>query len=250
MPAKKPFYLSSLIYLCSLIAFVIASGGYLLLKAGISKSHSYLLYADGGIYFNLYRMWHSRITRRLLSFLVRSPFRKQVLRLVDFNVTLPTDKGCILITCHTPWKRILVQWCLENDFALIVAAGNWTNQKQRIQLHGTGISELHQMLRHLWNKGRIIFVVDSFNDLNDCPVSFLNEKHNLSLTPARLAKSAGVALITVIPVLKNSRILIKPGPQFDEEDNHTDANSLMKTILAYFENEIKKNPSAWQEYVK
>ena len=104
-------------------------------------------------------------------------------------------------------------------------------------------------MRYLRENGRIVIASDTFNGLNNCPVTFLGNSHNISVFPARLAKIAKVPLITVIPVLRNGSIYFYGGPQFDLKKMNVDSCELMQKINSFIENEIKSNPCIWSSFV-
>lgn len=211
----------------------------------------YILNGKSQLYKNLNQIWYTRLVRRVISVSVRSPLRLTTLRLVNFNVTIPPDSGCVIAICHTPWKRLLVQWCLENNFSLIIAGGKWTKQRERIQRQALGITDLRCIVKYLNQKGRIVIACDIFNNLNNCPVNFLGKHHNVSLLPARLARIAGVPLITAVPVLKKGHINFDGGPQFNPSNLDADPGDAMQKIVSFLETEIKNNPSVWlTAYVK
>lgn len=246
---SKPFYLSFCISTGSLLSNIIAIIHYCIISTGLLKVPIYILIAHGGVYNKLRNIWCSRFVRRMISVLVRSPLRNSTLRLVNPTIQLPTDSGCIIVTCHTPWKRLLVQWCLENDFAIILASGKWEKRKGFIQRQGIGFNELREIVRHLRQNGRVIVAVDTFNDLSDCPVKFFEDNLNISLLPARLARIAEVPLIAAIPALRKGSIFIDSGFQFDFKKKNVDSCSLMQNLISFMENEIKNNPCIWSSFV-
>jgi lauroyl/myristoyl acyltransferase len=158
--------------------------------------------------------------------------------------------GCVIVTCHTPWKRLLVEWCLENDFALIVSRSKWTFPKRRIQRQGRGISELRDMINLLKQNGRIIIAADIFNNLENCPVTFNGNSCNASLFPVRLARIAKVPLVVAIPAYRDGIINIDPRWQFDFKPPRSDGRTVMQKIIAFLDGEIKKDPCIWSLYVK
>ncbi len=245
---SKPVYLNICLSACSLLSNISAGIHYCLISAGLLRLPLYILNAPGGVYKNLRNVWCTRFVRRIISALVRSPLRMSTFRLVNFSIPLPVDSGCIIVTCHTPWKRLLVQWCLKNDFALIIASGKWKQKKNRIQRQGLGFNELREIVRYLQQKGCLIIAADNFNNLKDCPVKFLTHQHNVSLLPARLAVLAEVPLFSVIPVLHKGKIYINYGPQFDPQKMNIDSCSVMQNIVSYMDTEIKNNPSIFSSF--
>jgi hypothetical protein len=170
-----------------------------MIATGLLKRPSYILKTSGTLFKNLYNIWYARVVRRMLSVFLRTPLRKSTLGLINFRIPVPADSGCVIVICHSPWKRILAQWCLENKFALIIGGGKWSHRKKLIQRKGAGITELRNIIRHLQQKGRVILAADFFNSLSNCPVKFLGNKYNASIVHTRLAILAKVPLIVVIP---------------------------------------------------
>jgi len=60
--------------------------------------------------------------------MLRSPLRPSTLRMVNLPVPLHADSGCI-IAFAIPLETITCTMCLENNFALIMASGKWTTEK-------------------------------------------------------------------------------------------------------------------------
>lgn len=250
MPVNKPFYLRICLTTCSFIACLCAGLQYGMIAAGLLKVPTYILKSPGTIFKNIYSIWYARIVRRMLSFFVRTPLRKSTLRLINFTIPVPSDSGCVIVICHTPWKRILVQWCLENKFALIIGGGKWSHRKKFIQRRGAGFTELRNIIRHLQKRGRVILAADFFNSLSNCPVKFLGNEHNASVVHVRLAILAKVPLIVVIPKLSNTSIDFTIGPQLEFDDLGLDCYKTIQRILSFLEKEIESDPSIWSSYTK
>jgi hypothetical protein len=221
-----------------------------LISAGLLKRPAYILKSAGTVFKNLYAIRYARVVRKMLSVLLRTPLRKSSLGLINFSIPVPADSGCVIAICHSPWKRILVQWCLENKFALIIGGGKWSNRKKLIQRKGAGIVELRNIIRHLQQKGRVILAADFFNGLNNCPVKFLGNKYNASIVHIRLAILAKVPLIVVIPKLKKTSIDFTLGPQLGFNNLKPGFYKTTRHILSFFEKEIERDPSIWSSYVK
>lgn len=246
---KKPVYLRMCISTCALFSYIVASVHYCMISTGLLRIPSFIFNTDQGVFRDIRNIWCTRFSRKMISVLVRTPFRKSVLKLANFTVPIPSNSGCIIVTCHTPWKRLLLQWILENDFALIITSRNWKKRKKRIKKDGKGYCELREIVGYLRQNGRIILVADNFNKLNNCPVTFLGNFQNVSLFPARLAKIAKVSLITAIPVLRNGNIYFDAGPQVDPRNMDVDSCELMQQIISFLESEIKSNPCIWPPFV-
>ncbi len=198
---------------------------------------------------SLHCIWHERLVRRVISFLVRTPARRYILKLVNFHVPLPEDQGCIIVMCHTSWKRLLVQWCLENKFALLIGGGKWTDQRRIIQRQGAGLTELREVVRHLQLGGRVIIKAVVFNKKNDCPVKFLGKDHNASLFAERLAILTKVPILTLMPKLSNATIEFISGPQFSTDGLESESATITTRIISFFEKEIASDPVLLSSYV-
>jgi lauroyl/myristoyl acyltransferase len=152
--------------------------------------------------------------------------------------------------CHTPWSRLLAQWCLKNDFGLIITNSQWNRQTNSIRRKGKGIKELRYLIRYLQSGGRIIIMADVFNNLKNCSARFLGRDYNVSLLPARLAKIAQVPLIAAVPELRKHTIHINNGPGFDPKKSNPGSSAIMQLFMTFFEEEIRRNPSIWAGFVR
>jgi hypothetical protein len=233
---------------CSAVSSVFALFHYFLIAIRILKVPFYFSKSNRSIFEDLHCIWRTRVTRRILSVIMRTPLRKSFLSLINFTVPVPLDSGCVIAICHSPWKRILVQWCLENKFGLIVGGGKWSHRKKLIQRSGTGFTDLRNIIRFLQRKGRVILAADVFNSLNNCPVMFLGNKCNASKVYIRLALMAEVPLLIVIPKLTNTSIDFLIGPKIEPGNLRDDVNKKIEKILSFFEIEIESNPSIWSPY--
>ena len=250
MPHDQSYSLRICKTFYNFLSYITAGIHYGILNAGFLKVPSYLLNTSSGVYKTLRNIWCARIFRSMLSILVRSPLRKSMLRLVNFSVPLPANTGCIIVICHTPWQRLLVQWCLENNFGLIIASGNWTNEKKPLQRQGKGFREMRDIVKYLQQNGRIIIAADTFNNLSNCPVKFLGNYLNASLLPARLANVAQVPLVVAIPVLDDGAIHFNAGPKIECKMLRIGIPVIIQNLVSFLETEIIKNPSIWPLYVK
>ena len=179
---------------------------------------------------------------------VRSPLRLSTLDLINFSVPIPAESGCVIVICHTPWKRILVQWCLEKKFALVVSRGEWMHRKKHIQRQAVGFTELRNIVRHLQQKGKVILTADNFNGFTNCPVRFLEHSRNCSTIHVRLAILAKVPIIVMMPTLNNTSIDFIKGPQFNVDHLSVDVPKSTQGILAFMEKQIEADPSLWSCY--
>lgn len=205
--------------------------------------------APGGLCVNVQKIWFARLFKKVVSLWVRSPFCSHALKLVNFNIPIPTGKGLVLVTCHTPWKRLLVRWFSENHYALIVDTGQSAKRKKRLKNQRKGHNELLHIIRHLRYGGRVIIAADVFNKSNDQPAEIMGKPGNLSLLPARLARIAGVPILAAVPILRNGKIDIQEGPLIDQHIPYTEMRNTMQILLRFFELEIKRNPSIWSYFV-
>ena len=248
MQAAPPPYLGLTSFLCKGSAFVVSPIYFLLIKLRFLKISSVIQNAPNGIYKNVYGIWKARFFRRIISFLVRTPLRKQVIQLVNFDPE-SIKPGSVVISCHTPWARLITQWCTENNYAMIIGWGPWV-KRTSLAKHATGIRELRTLTNYLRSGGRVVIMADIFNKLSNCPVKFFEKPCNASLFPLRLAKLVNTSLVTVMPVLENDAIKIHKGPKTSLNDDKRDAGSIMQSLLFYFENEIRQDPSVWSGYIR
>ena len=215
--------------------------------AGLVQIPSCIVSAPGGLFKSLHSIWFTRFLRRIVSVSVRSPLRQQMFHLID--ITLPDERmGYVIATCHTPWIRLLTHWCLKHQFALIVGNKVWVKRSKGGIKMGKGFIEMPHLVKHLQSGGRIVTMATAFNDSKNFPASFLGMERKVSLLPARLAKIAGVPLISMITQLRDDGIHIENGPKFECITNNTDAKKTMMCLLDFFEGEIKKTPSIWSTF--
>ncbi len=173
-----------------------------------------------------------------------------MLQKVHLNINIPGETGSVIVICHTPWERILMQWSIEHDFGLFISSSSWTNLQKNIYRKGRGIGEIRELVKHLEQKGKIIFPADAFDNLRNCPVTFLGNDFNASLTPARLASVANVPLIVAIPILRKGVIEFIEGPGADAIKIRNSPRTIIQSLIAFFEKEVIKNPSILPSYVK
>jgi len=129
---------------------------------------------------------------------------------------------------------------------LVIGNGEWTNKKKRIQKQGKGFNDLREIVKHLQNNGRIVIAFDCFNNqANYFRLKFLGDYHNMSTLPVRLARIAGVPVITVIPRLRNGMINIDYGPQFGINKLNSDPGGVMQGLVSFLESELKSDPGIW-----
>ncbi|QEC57966.1 hypothetical protein [Flavisolibacter ginsenosidimutans] len=250
MSVNKPSYLLFLLTVCGFFSALCAGLHCAVIKAGLLADPVYLAKRPTKRFSRLRLVWHARLVRRIVSLLVRTPLRKGVLRLVNFNVPLPGHLGCILVTCHSPWKRLLVQWCLDKNFALFIGGGKWNDERERIQRQGRSVVELRELIKYLQEGGRVVIKAEVFNTLNDCRVSFLGKRCNASRFAERLAILAHVPIQTLVVKLSNNAIELSAGPQFFTEGLNAKSTMITTQVLSFFEKEIERNPAILSNYVR
>ena len=243
MKINRPVYLSLFISICSYLAHITAAGHYCLIRFGLVRRPPFLAIISGYKYNTLHRIYHMKIARRLVSVLVRSPLRSSTLKMVKCIIPVTEESGSIILTCHTPWKRLLIQWCMEKKFALIVSNGEWTSKRGGdLERSGKGFRDLRSIVRHLQQKGRIIMSGDNFNELDNCPVRFLGKDRNVSLLPTRIAKVAKVPLIPTIPVFSHGEVILEQVHQKEDKNRKPDSVNSIKQFLEELEKQLRMNP--------
>lgn len=248
--ASRPLYLRLCLSICRALA-IIASGLHnYLIKLLIITPPAWYNKVFEGQFKHLKNIWYARITRRFISVSVRTVLRKDILKLVSLNIELPLNSGCVVVICHTPWKRLLIQWCIEQKNILIIAAANWVGKRRDIQNKAIGFRDVKKVINHLHQNGRIITTLDLFNELNNCPVTFLGKNRNVSMLPVRLSKLGEVPLIMAIPVFQEGIIKFIQGQYFTPPFNKLNSCAVMQNFINDLENKIKMDLSIWPEYVK
>ena len=245
MPSTGPAYLQIVNAICQSLAFITASVHLSLIQFGILKVSSVIINAPNGIHKNLCNIWTARIFRRIISLVVRTPLHSHVTSLVRFDPE-SIKPGSVVVSCHTPWARLMTQWCAENNYAMIIGWGPWV-KRASIAKHAAGFQELRTLTKYLRSGGRVVIMADIFNKLSNCPVKFFEKPCNASLFPLRLAKLANTSIVTVMPSLEDNLIKIHRGP---EASLNNEAGKTMQTLLSYFEHEIRQDPSVWSGYIR
>jgi hypothetical protein len=246
---RSPQYHSFWFLPCLFLSHIISVTHCFLVQIHVLEIPDCVRRAPGGIFINLQKIWFARLLKKIVSVWVRSPFYRNALKLVNFDIPIPDGRGLILVTCHTPWKRLMVSWFFENHYALILDTGHSAKRKNRLKNLRKGHNELFHIVRHLRYGGRVIIAADVFNKSNGQPAEIMGKQGNLSLLPARLARIAGVPLLAAVPILRNGRIDIQAGPFIDHHIPYSDLQTVMQILLGFFEFEIKRNPSVWSYIV-
>jgi len=249
MKNTVPLYAILLIAFCRIFSHVIAALHVIGVQVFYLRIPACIRQSSEGIFQSLQKIWNARLLKKIVSVWVRSPFRKHALQLVNFNIPVPASTGLILVTCHTPWKRLLVSWFSENHYALILDTARSRQRAKRLREIRKGHNELLHIIRHLRMGGRVIIAADVFNKLHNQPAEILGKPGNLSLLPARLARIAGVPILASVPRFQNGTIQIHPGPVFNQPFRASEMGSIMHKLLEFFEGEIRKDPSVWSYFV-
>ncbi|MBI1807517.1 MAG: hypothetical protein HYR76_10755 [Ignavibacteria bacterium] len=184
-----------------------------------------------------------------MSLILRTPLRLGTLAIVDCTFPLAVETGCIIAICHTPWARLLAEWCRVHDFALILAAGAWVQRTGHVNVPGGGLSGLRRLVRHLRTGGRAIVIADVFAGSRCCPVHFLGEDRIASTLPARLAAFAGVPLLAAVPQFQDGRVHLHGGIRLGVEVVRANQREVIQSLLTFFEGEIRRSPSVWGPYI-
>jgi hypothetical protein len=221
-----------------------------MIKIHIFNAPVYIRKFKNNRYRTLCNIWHVRLVRRMISFLVRTPLRRDILQLIDLNIPIDRYQGCIIMMCHTPWKRLLTEWCLEKNFALIIGTVKRTDRRWAILREGAGSFELHELVKYLDRGGRVIVMADVFNNLKNCPLKFLGNDYNASVFAERLAILAKVPILTIIAKFSNARIEFAEGPRFFTEGLKSTSTKLTAEIISFFEKEIGNDPAIFEKYAK
>jgi hypothetical protein len=237
------------IKICGFFSNLIAAAHFYAVRKSWLQIPTCFTNGQNSVHENLKKIWFARLLKKAVSVSVRSPFRMKALRLINFDIPAVRDSGLVIVTCHTPWKRLLVQWFYENYYAIIIDTGKAKRRLDRIKKQRKGYNQLFHIIRHLRYGGCIVIAADVFNKSNDCPSQILGKCGNLSLLPARLAKIAGVPLITAVSEIQGDRITMLEGPKYDFATQYLDCKNVMQDILGFFENEIKRDPSIWSYFV-
>jgi hypothetical protein len=247
---QKPLYLNVCLSICRAFANTVSSLHYLLVRMKIIAPPVWFdkFINEGSKQFTA--IWQTRIVRRFISVAVRSFIRSDILTLVESNIPFHKNNGSVIAFCHTPWKRLLLQWSIEQKNILVIAGSSLHTKNCRIEVKPTGYSALRKLVDHLQNKGHVAITIDSFNALKNCPVNFLGNYCNASLLPVRLSKLGNASLITVVPVFKDGKIRFIKGPDLETYHNDRNFTAVMQKLVSYLGNEIKKEPCIWSEFVK
>lgn len=221
-----------------------------MIKMGFFKSPDFFESTIHSRFKVLHSVWYARIVRRTVSLLIRTPLKEKILKLVTVNISIADKEGCIITMCRTPWKRLLDQWCLKENFGLVITGKPYNDNRRIIHRKGCGVSELRGLVNHLKAGGRVVAITDIFNDSDNCQIRFMGHQQNISLFVERLAALANVPILVSIPRLMDKSFNFIPGPKFLTNDIKPKKAILTRQVISYLENEIRNNPSIWANYVK
>jgi hypothetical protein len=246
---KRPRYLVVLLTLYGLLSSIIAFLQLFAIEIKWLKIPSCFAKTTDGPYFTIRKIWLARMLRRSLSLLLRTPLRNGNMALINFQLILPQESGCIITICHTPWARLLAEWCRVNNFALVLVGGPWIKRTKRVNIPGGGIIGLRRLVHHLRSGGRVIVIGDNIGRSRCCSINFLGKECMASILPARLALLAGVPLLAVTPQLKNGMVTIQNGITLEFQVIRDKPNEAIQSIFKFFEDEILLSPSIWAPYI-
>lgn len=251
MPSTRSFFLIICISISRVLGALYASFHHQFIKYGFLSVSPVIKNAPGGLYSNLRQIWFVRCFRRIVSVLVRSSLRHHVLQLIGISGTGHITPGTVIVSCHTPWSRLIALWCAENYSYRLIGWGPWV-KRTSIARHAIGFREIREILSYLRSGGRVIIMGDVFNKTGNCPCRFLENNFHVSVFPVRLAKAAQALLTTQIPVFKNDQIKIIEGLQFIFADSSGQGEDckIMQMILSFIEKEIRMDPSIWMGYIR
>jgi len=246
---KRPRYLLVLLSIYGFISSIITFTHLYAIERKWAKIPSCFAETADGPYFTIRKIWLTRMLRRSLSLFLRTPLRNGSMALINFKLILPQETGCIITLCHTPWARLLAEWCRVNNFALVLVGGPWIKRTRRVNIPGGGLVGLRRLVQHLRSGGRVIVIGDNIGRSRCCTVNFLGKECMASILPARLAVLAGVPLLAITPKLQNGMVIIHNGITVEYEEIRDDPDEAIQSIFKFFEDEILRSPSIWAPYI-
>jgi len=244
MSTAKPCLFIYCLRCAGCLSWLPAAVHYYLLGTQMMEMPPAVAFSQEGMFRNLRRIWHIRLVKGMLRIAMQGPFGITTLGLVNSTLPLSADSGYVIAICHTPWKRLLVQWCLENDFAMVVGNGTWRHRKRRIQKQARGFRDLRAIIRHLQNKGRLVVAFDQFSN-SGCRLKFMGKEQNFSNVSARLARVAGVPLVAAIPRLRHGVVDIECSAEFVVSSLKFAPERVMQTLVTLLEQELRDDPALW-----
>ena len=232
---------------CRLLSVPFASAHFCLVWLRWQPLPACIAQCNAGVYGTLRDVWATRFTREAVTGLLKTPLRTATLTLVDAEDLPAGPGGCVIAVCHSPWFRLLAEWCRDRNAARIVAGDSWIWRTRGVNVLG-GYHNVRALVEHLRNGGRAIVVADVFGGADECEVSFLGVTRRVSLLPARLAALAGVPLVTLLPTRHTHRVQLECGPSFHVVNGNQD--TVMRAMLAFYEREIRCRPALWSHATK
>lgn len=246
---KRPQYLLVLLALYGWLSSIIAFLHIFAIERNWAKIPSCFAETPDGCYFTIRKIWLARMLRRSLSLFLRTPLRRGNIALVNCKLSLPQESGCIITICHTPWARLLAEWCRVNNFALVLVGGPWIQRTGKVNIPGGGFIGLRKIVRHLHSGGRVIVIGDNLGRSRCCPINFLGKECMASILPARLAAAAGVPLLAITPKLQDGMVNLHNGITVGPELIQKNQKEAIQNIFTFFEDEILRSPSIWAPYI-
>lgn len=244
----KPVGLRSLLWVCVSCSRIVAFFHNVGIRSGWLHVSPCVHHAPGGLSQVLREIWLSRLLRETLTFLLKTSFRPTMLRLVDDSFVRGIGKSYVIAICHTPWARLLAEWCRVHDFALVLTEGPWASRMGYTTDPGRGFSELRRVVRYLKTGGRVIVIADVFAGSRSGPVRFLGRERTVSLLPGRLALLAGVPLLPVVAHFADGSLHVRFGSLLYAEERSPERST--QALLRFFEDEIRLRPAIWGDVLK
>lgn len=245
---SQPLYLLLPIQLLNTLSIVIAFFHVFLIKRRWAKISDIIFNSPEGYKKILQKIWFTRMMRRLLSLTLRTPFRSKAIKLVNNNLTLP-EFGCIIAIPHTPWAKLLAEWCRSNNFAMVFAGGPWIKRTGHLNVSNASLFQIRKLVSHLNSKKFVVIIGDNENRSRCCHVSYLGKKCNASLLPVRLAALTNVSIVTVIPTFSNMQINLQNGTTIEADAIIANKQDAVQKIFSYYESEIYASPSIYYPYI-
>lgn len=246
---RLPLYLCLLLSLYGLLSSIMAHFHILAKEKNWTKIASSFAETSDGTYTTIRKIWMARMLRRSLSLFLRTPLRYGCTSLVDCKIDVPHESGCIIAICHTPWARLLAEWCRVNNFGLVLVGGPWIQRTGQVNIPGGGFVGLRKLVRHLHSGGKVIVMGDTIGRSRCCAVNFFGKESMASVLPARLASLAGVPLLAIAPKLEDGMVTLQNGLTLGTDVIYASQDEVMQRIFSFFEDEILCSPSIWAPYI-
>jgi hypothetical protein len=245
----KDILLRGLLTACHIFAGAIACVHLLLKMMRVTRMPTVLMECSVGSIGMLQEIWFGRVARDLISLALRSPLRDAAIRLVCAGPSIHATGACVLAVCHTPWQRLLANWCQHHNFALIPAAARWARHAGHAHVPWK-YSGLRRLARHLRAGGRVVVIADSFDVPGGVALNFLGSKRMASRIAARLAELANVPLVAAIPAYRDGRVRFDVGAKFAAVKAPLSSLRLTTQLVAYVEQEIRRQPAVWGDALR